>query len=101
MKRSIRSKLLWRTGPLLWLFQKTPLSLPAMHAVADTLGIIAGSRALPLMLARQARAMGVRRLVAVAFQGETDPALAELVDEIVWLKVGQLGKLISALKDRG
>jgi UDP-2,3-diacylglucosamine hydrolase len=101
MKRSIRHKPLWRTSPLLWLFQNAPLSLPAMHAVADTLGIIAGSRALPLMLARQARAMDVRRLVAVAFQGETDPALAELVDEIVWLKVGQLGKLISALKDRG
>jgi hypothetical protein len=53
------------------------------------------------MLARQAREMGVGRLVAVAFQGETDPALAELVDDIVWLKVGQLGKLIGALKERG
>lgn len=72
-----------------------------MHAEVDTLGIIAGNRALPLMLARQARELGVRRLVAVAFQGETDPSLAGLVDEIVWLKVGQLGKLIAALKDRG
>jgi DUF1009 family protein len=67
----------------------------------ETLGIIAGNRSLPLMLARQARQMGVPRLVAVAFQGETDPALAELVDDIVWLKVGQLGKLLEALKSRG
>src|SRR6185312_17055007 len=33
--------------------------------------------------------------------GETDPALASLVDEIVWLKVGQLSKLISVFTDRG
>jgi DUF1009 family protein len=72
-----------------------------MKAGVDTLGIIAGNRALPLMLARKARKMGIGRLVAVAFQGETDPALAGLVDEIVWLKVGQLGKLIGALKDHG
>jgi UDP-2,3-diacylglucosamine hydrolase len=72
-----------------------------MNGAGEMLGIIAGNRALPLMLARQARKMGVSRMVAVAFQGETDPALADLVDEIVWLKVGQLGKLISTLKERG
>ena len=42
----------------------------------------------------------MRPLVAVAFEKETDPALATLVDEIVWLKVGQLSKLISAFTDR-
>lgn len=67
----------------------------------DSLGIIAGSRSLPLLLARQARSMGVKRLVGVAFEGETDPKLAELVDEIVWLRIGQLSKMISAFKDRG
>jgi UDP-2,3-diacylglucosamine hydrolase len=66
----------------------------------DTLGIIAGNRSLPLLFARQARAQGVKRLVAVAFENETDPALAALVDEIVWLKVGQLSKMISAFTDR-
>jgi DUF1009 family protein len=65
------------------------------------LGIIAGNRSLPLELARQARVQGVRRLVAVAFEGETDPQLASLVDDIVWLKVGQLSKLIAAFTDRG
>ena len=67
----------------------------------DTLGIIAGSRSLPLIVAREARAQGIKRLVAVAFEGETDPALAPLVDEIAWLKVGQLAKMISAFTDRG
>ncbi len=67
----------------------------------DTIGLIAGNRSLPLLFARQARAQGLRRIVAAAFEGETDPQLAGLVDEIVWLKVGQLSKMISAFTDRG
>lgn len=67
----------------------------------DSLGLIAGSRSLPLTLARLARRAGVRRLVAVAFTGETDASLADVVDEIVWLRVGQLVKLIDAFKSRG
>jgi len=67
----------------------------------EHLGLIAGNRSLPLALARQARSQGIKRLVAVAFDGETDPALAPLVDEIVWLKVGQLSKMVAAFTDRG
>jgi len=67
----------------------------------DTIGLIAGNRSLPLLFARQARAQGAKRLVAVAFEGETDPQLAGLVDDIVWLKVGQLSKMISAFTKRG
>ncbi len=63
--------------------------------------MIAGNRSLPLIFARQARSLGVKRLSAVAFDGETDPNLASLVDEIVWLKVGQLSKMISAFTSRG
>lgn len=63
--------------------------------------MIAGNRSLPLIFARQARSLGVKRLTAVAFEGETDPKLASLVDEIVWLKVGQLSKMISAFTSRG
>jgi UDP-2,3-diacylglucosamine hydrolase len=64
-----------------------------------TLGIIAGNRSLPLLLARQARSMGVSKLVAVGFESETDPSLGGLVDVLEWVKVGQLGKVISILKD--
>jgi DUF1009 family protein len=67
----------------------------------DTLGIIAGNRSLPLIFAHQARSLGAKRLVAVAFEGETDPKLAPLVDDIVWLKVGQLSKTIAAFTSRG
>jgi len=67
----------------------------------DTLGIIAGNRSLPLIFAKEARRQGATRLVAVAVEGETDPALASLVDEIVWLKVGQLSKMIAAFTSRG
>jgi DUF1009 family protein len=72
-----------------------------MTDAIELLGMVAGNRSLPLLFAQQARAMGVKRLVAAAFEGETDPALASLVDEIVWLKVGQLSKLISVFTDRG
>ena len=74
----------------------TPLPPPLAR-----LGLIAGSRALPLLFARQARALGVQRLVAVAFENETDPALAGLVDQIIWLRVGQLSKMIAAFTDQG
>jgi DUF1009 family protein len=67
----------------------------------ERIGIIAGNRSLPLIFATEARKMGVKQLVAVAFEGETDPALGPLVDEIVWLRVGQLSKMIAALTDRG
>lgn len=72
-----------------------------MSNSVQTLGLIAGNRSLPLLLARQARAMGVKRLVAVAFEDETNSELTALVDDIVWLKVGQLSKLIAAFTDRG
>lgn len=67
----------------------------------ESIGLIAGNRSLPLLFAQEARRLGVRRLVAVAFENETDPRLASLVDEIVWLRVGQLAKMIAAFTDRG
>src|SRR6266850_4174087 len=67
----------------------------------ESLGIIAGNRSLPIVFARQARKMGIRKLVAVGFEGETNPDLASLVDEIAWLRVGQLSKLIAAFTGRG
>jgi len=72
-----------------------------MNLALESIGLIAGSRSLPLDFARLARAAGVKRIVAVAAEGETDPALASLVDEIVWLNVGQVGKMISAFTSRG
>jgi UDP-2,3-diacylglucosamine hydrolase len=77
--------------------------VPAMptNFAPESIGLIAGNRSLPLEFARLARAAGVKRIIAAAAEGETDPALASLVDDIVWLKVGQLGKLISTFTSRG
>lgn len=72
-----------------------------MSGSVETLGIIAGNRSLPLLLARQARSMGVAKIVAVGFEGETDAALEGLVDRMVWVRVGQLGRLIAAFKENG
>lgn len=65
------------------------------------MGLVAGSRSLPLIFAREARAAGVKRIVAVAAEGETDREIEKLADEVVWLRVGQLGKMIKAFTDRG
>jgi UDP-2,3-diacylglucosamine hydrolase len=69
-----------------------------LHA-PDQLAIIAGNGVYPRVLARAARAAGVRKILALAFEGETDPELAQLVDEICWLRVGQLNRMLSTLRD--
>ena len=63
-----------------------------------TLAIIAGNGVYPLLMVRAARAAGVKRIAAAAFHDETDPQLAAMVDEIEWMRVGQLGKMIAFLK---
>ncbi|MCF8031765.1 MAG: UDP-2,3-diacylglucosamine diphosphatase LpxI [Desulfarculaceae bacterium] len=65
-----------------------------------TIGLIAGKSQFPILFARAARAQG-HRVVAVAFKGETMPELELEVDSLVWVQLGQLGKLMNALKDGG
>ncbi len=52
-------------------------------------------------MARGARKSGVKRIVAASFTDETSDRLAAEVDEIDWLRVGQLGKLIAFLERSG
>jgi UDP-2,3-diacylglucosamine hydrolase len=66
----------------------------------ETLGIIAGNGVYPRLLADCARKSGVKKIVAAAFSGETDPLLAQHVDEIDWLRVGQLGSLLKFFRER-
>jgi hypothetical protein len=66
----------------------------------EVLGLIAGGGVFPLMVADAARDKGLR-VVAVAHEGETDPILAEKVDEMAWIKLGQLGHLIKVFKKAG
>ena len=67
----------------------------------DVIGIIAGSGVYPLLLADAARAAGVKRVVAAAFDGETEPSLSQHLDAIEWMRVGQLGRLLNYFKSRG
>lgn len=63
----------------------------------EPLALIAGNNRYPFLLAEAARREGVRSIRVIAFENETDPALAQLVDEMVWLRVGQLGKMLKQL----
>ena len=67
----------------------------------ETLAIIAGNGSYPLVLARGARRAGVKNIAVAAFVGETREELAREVDEIAWLRVGQLGKLLSFIEKSG
>lgn len=67
----------------------------------ETLGMIAGNRKFPLLFAQAARKRGVGRLVAVAFEGETEPELSKFVDAVEWVKLGQLNDLIQRFKKHG
>jgi UDP-2,3-diacylglucosamine hydrolase len=60
----------------------------------DTLGIIAGNGVYPRVLADAARKAGVKKIIAAAFADETDPGLAQHVDLIEWMRVGQLNRLL-------
>ena len=69
-------------------------------AIPDILGIIAGNGVYPRLLADSAQKAGVRKIVAAAFTGETDPALAQRVDQIEWMRVGQLSRLLKFFRDQ-
>ena len=67
-----------------------------------TIGIIAGNGIYPETFVSAARRHEPdTRLVVAAFRGETDETLAERVDAIEWLRVGQLGKMIRWFRGEG
>lgn len=63
----------------------------------DNIGIIAGGGQFPLLFVDAAKKAG-RRVVVVAHKGETDEAVVRSADSVCWVKLGQLGKLISFFK---
>ena len=67
----------------------------------EKLLIIAGNGRYPFQLAAAARRAGVKRLCAAAFEQETDHTLSAEVDDLRWLRVGQLAKLVSYAKETG
>jgi len=64
----------------------------------EALGILAGSGQLPFVAAAEARRQGLR-VVAVALREEADPSLADRVDAMHWVHVGQLGAAVRAFRE--
>jgi DUF1009 family protein len=64
------------------------------------IGLIAGNGRFPIIFADNARRLGYA-VSAVAHEGETEPELADHVERIHWIKIGQFNKLINALKGDG
>lgn len=69
--------------------------------VAGKLGLIAGSGSYPVILAKAARTAGVQEIVAASFVGETREEVSALADQVEWMRVGQLGRLIKFFKEHG
>ena len=66
----------------------------------DGIGIIAGGGQFPLLFIEAAHRAG-RQVYAVAHRSETDENVARAADKVCWVKLGQLGRIISFFKSHG
>ena len=64
------------------------------------LGLIAGNGSFPFLVLEGARKAGVEVAVA-AIREETDPQIETVADNVTWVGVGQLGKMLRFFKDQG
>lgn len=69
----------------------------AVNQLQSPIGLVAGNGTFPLEFVKKAKDHNLD-VVVLAHHGETDPAIEQLVDKCEWIKVGQLGKIIKALK---
>jgi UDP-2,3-diacylglucosamine hydrolase len=67
---------------------------------SSPIGLIAGNGQFPCEFIKNAKSRGLD-VVMAAHHGETDPELAKEVSQIIWLRVGQLGKIIKFFKKYG
>ncbi len=63
-------------------------------------GLIAGNGRFPFLVVEGARKAGVS-LSIVAIKEETDKSIEAIADKVVWVGIGQLGKMISFFKKEG
>ncbi len=69
-------------------------------STSDAIGLIAGNGRLPLLFACAARERGLK-VIAAAHVGEATDALAGAVDEIHWVRIGQIGRILRAFRRAG
>jgi DUF1009 family protein len=63
-------------------------------------GLIAGNGKFPFLVVDGAKKAG-ESLSVVAIKEETDPRIDEVADNMIWVGIGQLGKMISFFKKEG
>lgn len=63
-------------------------------------GLIAGNGDFPFLVLEGAKKAG-ESLAVVAIKEETDKRIEEFADNVAWVGIGQLGKMISFFKDAG
>jgi len=71
-----------------------------LAASVNKLGLIAGNGVFPLEVARAARERGIK-IIAVAHLNESERALDSVIDNVTWIKVGELQKIIDVFKNAG
>ena len=64
----------------------------------EKLGIIAGNGKLPFIAAQSAHEKG-HTVCVCAISGETDSSIQSVADEVQWVKLGELKKLVSFFKE--
>ncbi len=63
-------------------------------------GLIAGNGKFPFLVVEGARKQGAS-LAVVAIKEETDPKIEQVAEKLIWVGIGQLGKMISFFKSEG
>ena len=64
------------------------------------IGVIAGGGQFPILFAEAAHKKGCQVFMA-AHKGESSPEVEDIADEICWVKLGQLGKIIKFFRQEG
>jgi DUF1009 family protein len=63
-------------------------------------GLIAGNGRFPFLVLEGAKKVG-QSLAVVAIREETDKSIEQIAEKVIWVGIGQLGKMISFLKKEG
>jgi hypothetical protein len=63
-------------------------------------GLIAGNGSFPFLVVEGARRQGAS-LAVVAIREETDRRIEEVAEKVIWIGIGQLGKMIKFFKSEG
>lgn len=71
-----------------------------MNPTNSKIGLIAGSGQFPSIFSTAATKRGLK-VYAIAHVGETGPRLEALVDEIRWIRIGQVNQIIAFFKRHG